>query len=284
MRKLIGWSLGLALIFGAEVCAQTSSIQEDEPFVSMNRLPEFLEAHRKSYFLVGSWDQALRDRPSPTPGGQNKRVEAKFQISFRYLIHDWGDDNRWRWDFAYTGTSFWQLYATDDSSPFRTTDHEPELFVERRYTDLLSGRCGVAHQSNGESGLSNRSWNRVFLEGLCSNPRSDLTAPRTWGVSLKTWTVFGEATENEDISDFMGPFELRGDYLFSGEREARFSAMLRNNLWIDSHNRGAFELNFAFNLFENFRLLVQYFNGYGESLLDYNDNANRIGIGFEFTP
>jgi phospholipase A1 len=62
--------------------------------------------------------------------------------------------------------------------------------------------------------------------------------------------------------------------------------MVRNNLRAH-HNRGALQLDWAFPFsirkMEHFSGYIQYFNGYGETLLDYNKSSNRIGIGFALT-
>jgi phospholipase A1 len=55
--------------------------------------------------------------------------------------------------------------------------------------------------------------------------------------------------------------------------------MVRNNFHIDD-NHGALELEWAFPLLDRVSGYIQYFLGYGESLLDYNYKTNRIGIGF----
>jgi phospholipase A1 len=39
------------------------------------------------------------------------------------------------------------------------------------------------------------------------------------------------------------------------------------------------ELGWSYGLTTNLRLYAQYFNGYGESLVDYDHSVNRIGIG-----
>ena len=42
----------------------------------------------------------------------------------------------------------------------------------------------------------------------------------------------------------------------------------------------AFELTWSYPISKHVRLYAQYFNGYGESLLDYDVRTERWGIGF----
>ena len=56
-----------------------------------------------------------------------------------------------------------------------------------------------------------------------------------------------------------------------------FSAMVRN--LFDSEHRTNTELAWSFPITGKLRGLVQWYKGYGESLIDYNYNMNRIGVG-----
>jgi phospholipase A1 len=81
--------------------------------------------------------------------------------------------------------------------------------------------------------------------------------------------------DNPDIEDYMGNFEFTTAYRHDNQE---FSVMLRNNL--QSENRGAVQLEWTFPMYKRLRGYVEYFNGYGESLIDYNAHLQRIGIGF----
>jgi phospholipase A1 len=245
-----------------------------------------IRAHRSNYFLAAAYNSSVNKDPllDLNSNAKAQNTEAKFQISFKVkLWEDVMDKDVDLW-FGYTQLSFWQLYNSAFSSPFRETDYEPELLLNFR-TDYdflgLKGRIinlGINHQSNGRAQPLSRSWNRVVAN--FGFEKDD------FNLLVKTWYRIPENSsddDNPDIDKYMGYGEIWGTYYW---KKHRFGAMLRNNLRV-SENRSAVQLDwgFPFPFIKNERVsgYIQYFNGYGESLLDYNANTNRIGIGLMLT-
>ena len=84
--------------------------------------------------------------------------------------------------------------------------------------------------------------------------------------------------DNPDISEYLGYF----DWLTAYEDEGhKVTLNLRNNL--RSQNSGSVEVHWAFPLHPSFKGLITYFNGYGESLIDYNRYQERFGIGIKLS-
>jgi len=236
-----------------------------------------LAPHRQNYFLLINYESDPNKEIYKNTGQDApKNYEAKFQISFK--IQAWkkmfGDNG----DLfvAYTQRSVWQLYDAALSSPFRDTNFEPEVFVKFDTDFNVSGLMnrffilGFNHQSNGKSEPLSRSWNRIYAAFVAE--RGNLA------LILKPWYRIPEKEENDDnpnIEKYLGYGELIAAYHM---KRHVFSLMFRNNLRTNE-NRGAVELGWSYPFTPKVRGYVQYFNGYGESLIDYNNKVNRIGFG-----
>lgn len=61
--------------------------------------------------------------------------------------------------------------------------------------------------------------------------------------------------------------------------------MMFRNVVESGFEKGTVELSWSFPLgsYPYFRGYVQFFNGYGQSLIDYNQHVNSIGIGLSLT-
>jgi len=207
--------------------------------------------------------------------------ELKFQLSLRAKFAKQLFGNNGDLWLAYSQTSWWQAFNRSHSSPFRETNYEPEAWLSfltnaSSYgVKLREVTAGIWHQSNGQFGSLSRSWNRIYsnLE-FVGGP---------WRLDVKPWVRIHESPEtddNPDIQNYLGHYELRGFYTATGNRHI-FSVMLRNV--VNRDNRINSEFDWTFPIAGKIRGMVQYYYGYGESLIDYNYRVNRIGVGIAVT-
>jgi len=267
---------------------QTAQARREEPsFMSKrwqldeeSRRKRFaIMSHRQNYILPYTYNfhQEKDTYETVNPNVQIQDAEIKFQISFKMKL--WEDMFGMPLDLwaAYTQLSLWQFYSTDYSSPFRETNYEPELLLNyRTNTDILGLmrsrfiQVGLNHQSNGRAEPLSRSWNRIVANFGFERD--------VFNAQLKTWIRIPESADeddNRDISAYLGYGEL---WMGTVWKDFHLALMLRNNLRFDD-NRGAMQFELSFPLIEHLNGYVQYFLGYGETLIDYNHYTNRIGVG-----
>lgn len=231
-----------------------------------------LSFNEPMYFLVGA------------NGGAN----ARFQLSFKYRLFD--RENAivrtvplvGGLYFAYTQTSLWDL--ADSSAPFRDTSYRPSLFYQWEVSPENPGavrgdvRLGLEHESNGRDQDKSRSINIAFA-------RMDLRVPTSstgdyFGVIPKVWGDL-EKSDNEKIGHYRGYGQIALRY--GNEAGLVGELMLRRG----DRGRGATQFDLSYPL--GTRILsdvgaflhLQYYDGYGETLLDYDKVRHpQLRIGF----
>jgi phospholipase A1 len=228
------------------------------------------------------------DRPNKSPTSANPLnqvttplnfddTETKFQLSLKTKVVEgvFGDiGDLWA---GYTQTSRWQILNSDNSRPFRETNYEPEvsLIFPTNYNFFgLNGRLfglTLNHQSNGRSSPLSRSWNRAILNIGFER--------ENWVVMLRPWYRIPEAKsddDNPDITNYLGNGDLQITRKWNNHE---FSLMLRHSLKGGDKSHGAAQFDWSFPIKDNLRGFAQVFNGYGESMIDYNHRSTYYGLG-----
>lgn len=253
--------------------------------------------HRQNYILAFTHNDSPNQEPLVQQGTYGdishpvQHKEAKLQISFKVPLNE--EDIFFPNDGVYLGftmKSFWQVYNKQLSAPFRETNYRPEVFYQMPITSKALGgawigRFGFEHESNGRSQFLSRSWNRVFLGIGFQKDR--------WAMYLQPWYRLPEdkkeddgdpttpieprGDDNPDIEDFLGHYEFLSVY---NAEDFELTNTIRHNF---QTGKGSVELGVSFPLWGRLKGFVQYHNGYGESLIDYNHRVQRIGIGLLLT-
>lgn len=247
-----------------------------------------LEPHRKNFFLPFS-GASVSNAPyaETTEDGQFQDAELVFQLSVKYLLMDNFIVDDLDFYAGFTSISWWQAYNAEFSRPFRETNYQPELiFTYKRAWQLLGATVkqsylSLNHQSNGQSGLLSRSWNRVIgglkfqptdgfkweVQGWWRIPESDKDSPED-----------PDGDDNPNIERYLGYGQL--DASWRSTQRQTWSVALRHNL--RAEQRGAIALTWTKSIRDGASYRVSYFNGYGDGLIFYNESVQRLSLGFEF--
>lgn len=298
------------LLFSCVATAQDVSEREPEPdqsldaeaFVSTDLIGRFwelgkdqkrgifdLRTFHPNFILPAHYSSSVNRQPSSptrgpgTPLENYQPTEVKLQLSLRTKIFEdiLLDGDIW---VAYSQASLWQAWNSNESSPFRSTNYKPEVFYVlpwKEKWDFFPGnarvrfaKAGFAHESNGQREPDSRSWNYFYVGGAAE-----------WGPVIweSTWkqrvNETGDDDDNPDLVRYRGNFENRFSWRNSLSTYS-LTRITREFSW----DKGSWQFDFTHPVNsdkpDGLRFYIQFFSGYGETLLDYNHRQNRIGIGF----
>ena len=248
-----------------DVASGRSPLEEREPPLSEND---------PMYFVVG------------TRGG----TSARFQLSFKYRLFDvstgFGQDQPWLSGiyFGYTQNSLWDL--STESKAFRDTSYRPSLFwkwerADERRAWFDGARLGLEHESNGGEGETSRSINVAFVRPewewrIADGGRFEFT-PKAY--------AYLDKEENPDIAEYRGYVDWRARFDSGGNWIAtgvlRYGTAGKGSMLLDVSRRIR---DLKFGPVSGY-LHLQFFAGYGESILDYNvKRKSQLRFGFAIVP
>ncbi len=243
--------------------------------------PSAITLYEPNYILPGyyTFEPYNSVYNNNTPDEQHiDNTELKFQISFKAaLIRHFFFKNT-SLNVAYTQDSWWQAY--NQSPFFRETNYEPSVFFETHlqnagYKNWRLGLVdlGVMHQSNGRGGSLERSWNRAYF--ALSFEHGGFVA------RIEPWYIIQDSsmhTHNSDIGKYLG----YGQLLFIYKLDKLEASLMVRNAFESNFSRGALQTTLSYPLSKRVRIYALFFNGYGQSLIEYDHYTNAVGLGIAF--
>ena len=255
-----------------KIFATITDINDTQTYNTIKQYAESLyniKAYKANYFLPVSY----RYGGEYTPMGDHeiKSTEIEFQVSIRYDFATNLLGMHELYTFAYTQKSFWQAYGK--SAYFRESNYNPEFFATFPVGDkhLKAVKLGVAHQSNGRGGAEERSWNYTYASAIFQTG--------LLFTEFKLWYRLKDNIDyNPELIDYMGYGHL--EFMFPYKKHL-MKLLLRSNF----SGNSAVEFSYTYPMFGSKDLFfyLKTFNGYGESLIDYDNKIDKVGVGFSIS-
>lgn len=274
--------------FGAKTC-NVDKIQKEQTKKYVQKWLDGkigLEPHKPNYILPYGYSDKIYK--SYVPSDEYKQYEAELQVSLKFNIGNNLFGLKEMYYMSYSHKAFWQVYTK--SSPFRETNYNPEMFIVFPISDdsslgLRSIDLRFEHLSNGQGninevdtnntyGLQNRSRSINYFSSTIRFQHDSLIA------DFKFWipnSSNGDLSDNPDIMKYIGYTSFNFKYFYE---KSLFDVMTRLNI---ATGFGAIEVAYSYPILEDAYFYAKFFNGYGESLIDYNNNITKTSFGFSFS-
>ncbi|MBE6316764.1 MAG: phospholipase [Bacteroidales bacterium] len=256
-------------VYGQIVNAEKSSKQiADSIREEMDNRPYF-SLFKDIYFVGGT---VLGGKPT------EYNSDVKFQISFQQRLTKsvlpW---NTYLYLF-YTQKAMWNVF--ERSLPFHDLNFNPGIGLSR-YVILKNQLIGkitmmIEHESNGRDGTASRSWNKISWAGEA------YVSPNLM-AHAKFWIPIIDGQYNKDILKYMGVSQAGFQAKSTDDKWVLDMTLVKRQGWNLNFNT-IVQLGYRINHNSNQFIMLQYYNGYGESMLDYNQYHSRIRFGLLIRP
>ena len=229
----------------------------------------FFGLYKDNYFVAGT---ALNQKPTEF------NSDVKFQISFsQRLTRSVLPWHSYLFLF-YSQKAMWNIF--EESLPFHDLNFNPGIGLSKLliFKGKLVGKATllVEHESNGRDGEASRSWNKVSLSA------SAFVLPDLM-VHGKFWIPIIDGQQNKDILRYSGIFQVGGQWISRNKRWVVDATFVKRKGWNFSFNT-IINVGFRLTKRDNQFLMVHFYDGYGENLLDYNKYHCRLRIGLLIRP
>lgn len=225
--------------------------------------------YKDNYFIFG---------PAIGQKITRENTNAKFQVSIAQKL----TKSTLPWHtylyLFYTQKVFWNVL--EESLPMTDLNFNPgigickPLFVKNRYIGKLTFQ--IEHESNGRDSIQSRSWNRITFG-------ANIIVDANLSVHGKVWIPIVDGENNKDILDYCGIYQVGTSYISDNKRWNASVILVKRRGWNLNYNT-IFELAWKLSNNQNQYLFLQYYNGYGEGLLDYNKFHSQLRVGIVIKP
>lgn len=229
----------------------------------------YFSLYKDNYFTVGT---TLGEKPT------RNNSDVKFQVSIaQRLTKSTLPFNSYFFLF-YNQKVYWNVFQ--ESMPMRDMNFNPGLGLAKLLIvkGRVVGRASllIEHESNGRDSINSRSWNKIsFCGSIYITPQ--------FMIHAKYWIPIVDGENNKDILKYSGIYQNGIQVTTPDQRFGFAVTLIKRQGWNFNFNT-IVELNYRLFKKENQYMFLQYYNGYGESMLDYKQFHSRIRIGLVIKP